>query len=621
MNKLLLSLIIYCLPIFSIAQVNKKVLIIGIDGCRPDALQIANTPNIDNLINNGIYSPDALNNDITISGPGWSAILCGVWSDKHLVTNNDFSGNDYANYPPISKYIEDFSSEMHTVSICHWSPINEFIIQNHIDFKLNVSSDLELSNQAASYISVNDPDFIFLHFDDVDHAGHSYGFSPSVPEYISAIEAVDVLIDPIIQAIEGRSSFPEEDWLILLTTDHGGQGNSHGGNSLEEQRVFFIASGPSVNPAIVYADSTYIIENPINCLGEEIELQFDGIDDFVQIPADPIFNFANDQDFTIECRVRTAESGDVSIIGNKDWNSGLNKGFVFSFKYPSGPEWKVNIGDGSNRADIDSGGEIGDSEWHTLSVSFDRDGMMKMYQDGQFLSETDISFIGDIITNEGLFFGTDINSNYDYTGSIAEVRVWDGIVENQAIMDWHCASIDNTHPNFNSLLAYWKANESSGLIVNDFSSNNNTGDINGAIWNAPDSTLVYDFDATPRLTDIPYTALTHLCIPIQDEWALDGQSWIPECMPTSVNSTINQSIMEAFPNPGNETMHLNLSQLDLSSNSLLDIYDATGKRIHSQSVSSDQIELDISDLPEGIYTVIILSNGDQFIKKIVKTIK
>ena len=46
-----------------------KVLIIGIDGCRPDALQQANTPNIDQFLSNSIYSWDALNDGITISGP------------------------------------------------------------------------------------------------------------------------------------------------------------------------------------------------------------------------------------------------------------------------------------------------------------------------------------------------------------------------------------------------------------------------------------------------------------------------------------------------------------------------------------------------------------------------
>jgi hypothetical protein len=94
-------------------------LIIGIDGCRSDALKIASTPTIDSLINEGVFSPDALNDDITISGPGWSANLCGVWSNKHQVTNNDFSSNNYDQYPPFISYVEEFNNTLNTASICH----------------------------------------------------------------------------------------------------------------------------------------------------------------------------------------------------------------------------------------------------------------------------------------------------------------------------------------------------------------------------------------------------------------------------------------------------------------------------------------------------------------------
>ena len=80
MKLLTLSLIVF-LPLAAFSQNAKKVLIIGVDGCRPDAMEVAATPNIDNLISNGLFRPDALNDDITYSGPGWSSILCGVWSD------------------------------------------------------------------------------------------------------------------------------------------------------------------------------------------------------------------------------------------------------------------------------------------------------------------------------------------------------------------------------------------------------------------------------------------------------------------------------------------------------------------------------------------------------------
>ncbi|MBT3417272.1 MAG: DUF4983 domain-containing protein [Flavobacteriales bacterium] len=540
MKKLLLLLL--CVPLIGFGQNSKKVLIIGIDGCRADALELANTPTIDNLISNGVYTPDALNDDITISGPGWSAILCGVWSDKHLSVDNSFVGTDYISYPSLFKRIEDFDSDLNTVSICHWDPINDYIVQNHADFKLNVSSDLEVSNQAISYISSNDPDCMFLHFDDVDHAGHADGFSPNVSQYITAIEGVDSYISPIIQSISQRPNYTNEDWLILITTDHGGLGTSHGGNSIEEENIFVIASGNSITQNIIQKDSILIFDSVYNCLVDTVELQFDGDDDYVQTPSDPIYNFGTNQDFTIECRVRTNTTGDVSIIGNKDWYSGNNAGFVFSFKYPAGPEWKVNIGDGTNRADINTGGMIADNQWHTLSVSFDRDGYMKMYEDGILLDSSDISSVGDITTNTGLFFGTDINQDYDFMGSIAEVRVWNTLINEQTIQNWHCNHLDINHPNTNNLIGYWKLNEGTGNMAMDYWGGFGipNGIINNSTWYTPDSTWIYDYSNTPRLTDVPVTALTYLCVPIDNNWQLDGVSLIPDCFGTNVEEINNK---------------------------------------------------------------------------------
>jgi hypothetical protein len=529
MKKLLL--ILFCLPLSINAQTTKKVLLIGIDGCRADALELANTPTIDNLISNGIYSPDALNDDITISGPGWSAILCGVWSNKHLSVDNSFVGTDYTNYPSLFKRIEDFDSNLNTASICHWDPINDYIVQNHADFKLNVSSDLEVSNEAITYISSNNPDCMFLHFDDVDHVGHSYGFSLNVNQYISAIEGVDNLITPIMQSITLRPNYVNEEWLVLITTDHGGLGTSHGGNSIEEQNVFVIASGNTITQEVIRKDSSIIFDSVYNCLADTVELQCDGDNDYVQIPSNPIYNFGTNQDFTIECRVRTNTPGDVAIIGDKDWNSGNNAGFVVSFKFPAGPEWKVNIGDGTNRADINTGGLIADNQWHTLSVSFDRDGYMKMYEDGILLDSADISSIGDITTNTGLFFGTDINQSFDYKGSIAEVRIWNSLLSGQTIQNWHCDRLDTNHPDFNNLIGYWKFNEGTGTIALDYWGGFGmpNGTINNATWYTADSTWIYDYSYTPRITDAPVSALTHLCIPIDNNWQLDGVSLIPDC--------------------------------------------------------------------------------------------
>ena len=93
-------------------RAHKRVLIIGMDGTRPDALLKARTPAFDRLIREGAFTDQALilgkryqKND-TISGPGWSSILTGVWADKHGVHGNNFKGKNYELFPHFFKRLK-----------------------------------------------------------------------------------------------------------------------------------------------------------------------------------------------------------------------------------------------------------------------------------------------------------------------------------------------------------------------------------------------------------------------------------------------------------------------------------------------------------------------------------
>ena len=88
----------------------KKILFIGLDGCRADALNVANTPNMDELIENGLFIDNALcsiNGQPTVSGPGWSSMITGVWYDKHGVSDNSFSGSNFNQYPPFNILLDE----------------------------------------------------------------------------------------------------------------------------------------------------------------------------------------------------------------------------------------------------------------------------------------------------------------------------------------------------------------------------------------------------------------------------------------------------------------------------------------------------------------------------------
>ena len=68
-----------------------KVLIVGIDGCRADALLAAATPNIDKLWQDGAFSFHVRTDPITTSGPCWTSLLTGVWHAKHRILDESYA--------------------------------------------------------------------------------------------------------------------------------------------------------------------------------------------------------------------------------------------------------------------------------------------------------------------------------------------------------------------------------------------------------------------------------------------------------------------------------------------------------------------------------------------------
>ena len=332
MKKLALLIFIFSISTNSFCQNTRKVLFIGVDGCRWDALVAANTPAIDNLLSTAKYSGNGLTEYKTWSGTGWSNMLTGVWHTKHGTTDNTFAGSNYVQYPDFISRVEGFDAGLSTISVVHWSPLNTTIIQN-IDSEITVATDLAVKDSAVSVLTNQDPDLLFVAFDDVDHAGHSYGFSTQVPEYIDAIEITDAYIGEIISALQNRPTYNEEDWLVVVTTDHGGTMAGHGGGTLEERTIFTIYSNPTFTSEIVS-------RNEISNLETYNEGHF--IAGTYAIPQNQTpFSFGTSQDFTIELWVKASSyTGDPSFISNKDWNSGLNEGFVLCAQ--QGQYWRWN---------------------------------------------------------------------------------------------------------------------------------------------------------------------------------------------------------------------------------------------------------------------------------------
>ena len=505
---------------------SKKVLVIGIDGCRPDGITAANTPNLDALMANGIYSLDARNTGITSSGPGWSSMLTGVWQDKHKVVDNSFSGSDFSRYPHFFKRIEENNPNSRTVSVSQWHPINDQIANGFADITRNTAdSSADVKNKAVAELGVEELTALFVHFDDVDHAGHGSGFSPDNSNYINAIETVDAAIGELIIAIKNRPNYTKEDWIIIVSTDHGGIGTSHGGDTEEERTIFMIVSGGNIPKKEIAKTTSDVEVSPANnCLNSDTELYFES-NGIISVPNNAAYSFGATQDFSIECRIRGKVPADVGIIAKKNWDSGLLPGYVFSFK-PGTKNFKVNVGDGANRVDVEAG-QITDNEWHTVSATFDRDGLLKVYVDGILKNSAEMSSIGNIDNAFPFTIGADGNGAYKYNGYISEVRVFNGLLEIETIDAWKCKVLDDTHPMVANIKGHWKLTEGSGTLITDASRTAAHGTLSGGEWRDATITTIEtigNFEHTPRTVDVVKTVLTHLCIPISPSWGLEGNS-------------------------------------------------------------------------------------------------
>lgn len=235
---------------FVMASQNRKVLIIGMDGVRSDALQQANTPNIDALISNSFFTYESYHRGITVSGPSWSTIMCGVEYNKHGVTDNSYANSQYNTYPYFPTRAKSCLPDLYCVQISQWAPMSDNVYNDGWDLKLLVQDGQGNQSVTAAQNQLVNPnlDAMFVYFDECDLAGHASGFSPNNPIYMNAIETVDGHIGSIMTALQNRPGYADEEWIILLTTDHGGIGNGHGGNSSQERGIWWIGSGNNLSP-------------------------------------------------------------------------------------------------------------------------------------------------------------------------------------------------------------------------------------------------------------------------------------------------------------------------------------------------------------------------------------
>jgi predicted AlkP superfamily pyrophosphatase or phosphodiesterase len=226
------------------------VVLVVIDGLRPDALDSADTPILDELRAQGGYSSSAQTVRASSTLPSHASMLTGTTPDQHgLIWHHPYLGWPGLEVPTLFDMARD--AGLKTGMVCGKKKLDYLISPDSVDEFICVDTDdTEVKERSVEVIQDGMPDLLFIHFGDTDRVGHIYRWMS--PNQLLSIAFVDGLIGEIVAELEGGGYWSNT--LMIITSDHGGHDLGHGDDSPEDRTIPWLAVGPGVRAGVTLVD-------------------------------------------------------------------------------------------------------------------------------------------------------------------------------------------------------------------------------------------------------------------------------------------------------------------------------------------------------------------------------
>ncbi len=242
-------------------------------------IEKVSTPHLDEIAQQGGYTrayvggqKNGYSETPTVSAVGYNSLLTGTWANKHNVWGNDIKEPNY-HYWTIFRFLEEQYPEKKTAIFSTWldnrtklvgeglPETGNITLDYHFDgFELDTIRfphtedrkfiyriDEHVTDEAARYLRAHGPDLSWVYLEYPDDMGHKFGDSP---QFYDAVETADDQVGRIWEAIRYREENYDEEWLIIITTDHGrdeATGKHHGGQSDRERTTWIVTNADQLN--------------------------------------------------------------------------------------------------------------------------------------------------------------------------------------------------------------------------------------------------------------------------------------------------------------------------------------------------------------------------------------
>ena len=253
-------ILIILLPAFSYADgAAEYAIIITIDGLRPDAIYKADTPNLDSLIMKGSYTPSAKTVKSAKTLPSHTSLVTGLTTKRHRMARNTYTPElGHTELETIFSVAK--KSGLGTAMFVGKDKLSYINAPGTVDHyeSTDMSDDSvrQITQSYTSYMKEYKPTLTLIHFPYPDLAGHRKGWMST--EYLASVALVDKALGTIVESLKEAGIFGNT--IIVITSDHGGDGNNHGGSVPDSIHIPWLATGKNVKSDYRIEGQVYIYD-------------------------------------------------------------------------------------------------------------------------------------------------------------------------------------------------------------------------------------------------------------------------------------------------------------------------------------------------------------------------
>jgi predicted AlkP superfamily pyrophosphatase or phosphodiesterase len=232
---------------------SEHVVLISVDGLRPDAISRFNAETLTRLMREGSYTLQATTILPSKTLPSHTSMLTGQPPEVHRVRWNNVLSVNKTRLQASTVFGALRHEGFATAAFFSKPKFTTLQQPGSLDYSQapggwwgQWSSDRTVGD-AAKYLVTDRPNFLFVHFGDTDRAGHDSGWMSS--PYGEAVRRVDRAIATLLAAAD--QTFGKDRFTVIVTADHGGHDRDHGSDDPRDVTIPWIAWGAGVDPGLL----------------------------------------------------------------------------------------------------------------------------------------------------------------------------------------------------------------------------------------------------------------------------------------------------------------------------------------------------------------------------------